>query len=67
MPHTLAQETLTVKVGDTPSVQAGIGGVWLTVKLWVTDSNAASMQPEVVPDNGLQATAEVAEPELVAV
>jgi hypothetical protein len=52
-----AQETLTVKVGDTPSVQTGPGGVWLTVKLWVADSNALTMQPNVVADNGLQAAA----------
>jgi hypothetical protein len=45
--------------------------VWLTVKLWVSDINAAPMQSEVVADNGLQAAdvaePEVAEPELAAV
>jgi hypothetical protein len=40
-----------------PSVQAGPEGVWLTVKLWVADSNALTMQPNVVADNGLQAAA----------
>jgi hypothetical protein len=66
-----SQEVLTIKVGDTPSAQVGEGGVWLTVKLWVSDINAAPMQSEVVADNGLQAAdvaePEVAEPELAAV
>lgn len=52
-----SQEALTIKVGDMPSVQAGPEGVWLTVKLWVADSNALTMQPNVVADNGLQAAA----------
>jgi hypothetical protein len=69
-----SQENLTIKVGDTPSVQAGAGGVWLNVKLWVSDSSAATMQTTVLADNGLQAAdnglqaaAEVAQPEPVAV
>jgi hypothetical protein len=69
-----SRENLTIKVGDTPSVQTGAGRVWLNVKLWVSDSSAASMQTEILPDNGLQAadnglqaTAEVAQPEPVAV
>ena len=68
-----SQENLTIKVGDTPSVQTGAGGVWLNVKLWVTDSSAATMQTAVLADNGLRAAdnglkapAEVAQPEPVA-
>jgi len=69
-----SQENLTIKVGDTPSVQTGAGGVWLNVKLWVSDSSAATMQTAVLTDNGLQGadnglqiTAEVAQREPVAV
>jgi hypothetical protein len=69
-----SQESLTIKFGDTPSVQTGARGVWLNVKLWVSDSGTATMQTSVLADNGLQAaenglqsTAEVAQPEPVAV
>jgi hypothetical protein len=69
-----SQENLTIKVGDTPSVQTGAGGVWLNVKFWVSDSSAATMQTAVLTDNslqgadnGLQITAEVAQREPVAV
>ena len=69
-----SQENLTIKVGDTPTVHTGAGGVWLNVKLWVSDSSAATMQTTVLADNGLQAAdnglqaaAEVAQPEPVAV
>jgi hypothetical protein len=62
-----SQEALTIKVGNTPSVQAGSEGVWLTVKLWVTDSNAASMQTGVSADQASQPEADVSAPELVAV
>ena len=61
-----SQEALTVKVGKAPSIQAGSGGVWLTVKLWVADSNAASMQTKVLADLGSETTAEVAALETVA-
>ena len=62
-----SQEALTIKVGNTPSVQAGSEGVWLTVKLWVTGSNAASMQTGVSADQASQPEADVSAPELVAV
>jgi len=62
-----SQEALTIKVGNTPSVQAGSGGVWLTVKLWVTDSNATSAQADASADQAPQPEADVTAPEPIAV